>query len=163
MFDVSSALPFFGLGFLAFFLILKFNKLTEATLILLIVYLTVIMSSLPKGEKFYTYKNYKIHSTADNYNSINGIFCLGTGNINSREMYAGNVFDGEMYERIYIPVATTKRKVIDYLTDTAIYKKPVCKRNSSWLFYDNNTFECENIKGILEIPKETIVKKLNFQ
>lgn len=118
--------------------------------------------NIPEKEEFVKYEKYDIHSTAGNYNNISGSFFLGTGYIYSQEMYTGNVFDGEFYERIYVPVATTKRQVVGYLTDKAIYKRPICKHENT-LFRHTKQFECQNQKGILEVPQGTIIKQLNFQ
>lgn len=118
--------------------------------------------NIPEKEEFVKYEKYDIHSTAGNYNKISCTFTLGSGYINSQEMYSGNTFDGEFYERIYVPVATTKRLVVGYLNDKAIYKQPICKYNAT-LFRFDDSFECKNIKGILEVPKGTIVQQLNFQ
>lgn len=132
----------------------------------LILYLFVIvivgMTNMPEEEEFYKFNTYDIHSTAGNYNQIRGDFYLGTGFINSQEMYTGNLFDGEVYERIYIPVADTKRKVVGYLTDKAIYKQPICKYKPT-LFRFKDEFLCKHTMGLLEVPKGTIVKQLNFQ
>jgi hypothetical protein len=104
----------------------------------------------------------KIHSTGGSYNNITGHFFLGTGYIKSEEMYTGNTFDGTYYNRIYIPVKDTQRREVGYLTNTALYKQPLC-RNKPTLFKQNHVFQCTRQRATLEIPKGTIIQQLNFQ
>lgn len=131
-----------------------------------VVISVIVFSNLPEKVYFDRFNETKVHSTAGNYNNIEGRFFLGSGYINSTEMYSTNFLEEDgAYTRFYIPVAKTKRYVKNSLTDFAIYKRPICKKEPTWLWTDNNSFECSRSiqMGELYIPKGTIIKKLNFQ
>lgn len=117
---------------------------------------------IPSEEIFDHTKQTEVYSTAGSYNSITGVFTLGSGYINSKEMYAVNVFDGAYIERFYIPVTDTKRIYKKELKGKAIYNKPICKYKNRFIFKKSDKVPCSNTKGILEIPENTIVKQMNF-
>jgi len=131
----------------------------------IIIFGLIIFSNITYKDEFLKFNKIKIHSTAGEYNNITSSFFLGTGFINSQEMYKANIYDGKAYERIYIPVKNTKRIITSYLIDKAIYKEPICSQKSTWLFYSNKINKCSSDikKGELLIPKNTIIKQLNFQ
>jgi len=120
----------------------------------------MLMSQHPTGEVYHHTVTTEIHSTAENYNAISGSFFLGSGYINSREQYAGNTFDGEYYERVYIPVSSVKRKMIN--SDVALWHQRKCVAKSTWLFKNSDIFACKD-KDILEVPTGTIIKEMKFQ
>jgi len=126
--------------------------------LVLVFFLT--MTQHPKGEVYHHTVTTEIHSTADNYNQTTGSFFLGSGYIDSREMYAGNTFDGEYYERVYIPVSGVKRKMIN--SDVALWHQRKCTFKSTWLFKNSSIFSCKG-KDILEVPTGTIIKEMKFQ
>jgi len=126
----------------------------------ILVTFAAMMSQHPKGEVYHHTVTTEIHSTAGNYNAISGSFFLGSGYINSREMYAGNTFDGEYYERVYIPVSGVKRKMIN--SDVALWHQKKCTFKSTWLFKNSDIFACK-AKDILEVPTGTIIKEMKFQ
>lgn len=122
----------------------------------------IMASNTLKELEFKEWHTQEIHSTAGNYNNITGSFYLGTGYISSREMYTGNTFDGEAYERIYIPVAGVRRIIDETLTDKAIYKIPFCTYKPNWLWHSDTVKGCHQ-KGELRIPKGSIIKQMKFQ
>ena len=127
---------------------------------------SVTFSNIPSEKRFVKFEKTEVHSTAMNYNSIQGSFFLGTGYINSKEMYSANVYLDGAYERFYIPVVGTRRIIDEDLTDTAIYMKAICKYVPTWLFSrDTHNYSCpyDIKKSELYIPKNTLIKQLNFQ
>jgi len=120
----------------------------------------ILMSQQPFDQVYHHTVTTEIHSTAENYNAISGSFFLGSGYINNREQYAGNTFDGEYYERVYIPVSGVKRKMIN--SDVALWHQRKCTYKSTWLFKNSDIFACK-AKDILEVPTGTIIKEMKFQ
>ena len=134
--------------------------------LLLIIYSSIIGVNTTDEVYFDKFKETKVHSTAMNYNSIQGSFFLGSGYINSKEMYSANYLqDDGAYVRFYIPVASTKRYPKEHLKDYAIYRQPICKIKPTWLFSDDSEDVCPPSKkmGEIFVPINTIVKQLNFQ
>jgi len=111
-------------------------------------------------------KTYTIISTAGNQQKIKGGFFLGTGIIKSKEYYLANVQKDNEIERLYIPVEDTVRIIDNNLTDKAIYKEYYCIRKG--LFTKSNVDKCINFenskfKNVLLIPKNSIIKEIDFQ
>ena len=131
-----------------------------------VVLASVTFSNIPSDMKFTRFEKTEVHSTAMNYNSIQGSFFLGTGYINSTEMYSANIYIDGAYERFYIPVVGTRRIIDENLTDTAIYMKAICRYVPTWLFTRaEHNYSCPSDikKDELYIPKNTLIKQLNFQ
>jgi len=117
--------------------------------------------------KIIKYGDIVILSTADSSsNFTNGIFFLGSGTINTEEVYLGNVktYDGGI-QRIYIPVKSVVRYVDNNLTNYAIYRKLYCQSKNILVHTDiEHCYEMDHsIKDKLFIPKNSIIKQLKFQ
>lgn len=143
-------------------LLLNMEYFGWATAVVIIITIIAVINSPLKELRVRTNVT-EIHSTAGSYNNITGqFFFLGSGYIKSEEMYTGNTFDGTYYNRIYIPVKSTQRREVGYLTNKAIYKQPICKYEDT-LFKQTYEFNCKRHKATLEVPKGTIIQQLNFQ
>ena len=110
------------------------------------------------------HKDIKIYSSIGSREKIEGSFVLGTGIIQSKEVYLANQeIKPGVFKRIYIPVAKVLRVVEDNLSNYAIYRKYYCVKKSLFGIYDND--HCYMINGKkdkLFIPKNSITKTLNF-
>jgi len=114
-------------------------------------------------------KKYTIYSTAsDSKLKTSGEFFLGTGTIDSKEVYLGNIqTKPNVFNRIYIPVAQTDRIIDSNLTNKAIYVHKICRTyhlmSYSIKFPCISDDESSNIHDVLYIPKNSIIHQLNFQ
>jgi len=131
----------------------------------LLIGVFIINYKFSKIEKVKT-KTYTIISIAGDQQKINGSFFLGTGIIKSKEYYLANVQKRNEIERLYIPVENTIRIIDNNLIDKAIYKEYYCIRKG--LFTKSDIDNCYNFlnskfKNVLLIPKNSIIKQINFQ
>jgi hypothetical protein len=124
-----------------------------------------------KHAKIIKEENFAIYSTTNQPNfKISGNFVLGSGTINSKEIYLANVkINKNTYKRIYIPVKKTLRIIDKNLTDKAIYIKYTCRAESFGIIlnegncYDLTYRNKQPIYDKLYIPQNAIVKLMNFQ
>ena len=167
MFTLESMLVLFMIGIIIFTIIDVFLDSDGWFFIISSIILSVVIfTNVPTDKKFKEFESTEVHSTAMNYNSIQGSFFLGSGYINSREMYSANIYEDGAYERFYIPVLNTRRIIDENLNDTAVYMRATCEYIPTWLFTRNSgNDKCPNDikKDELFIPKNTLIKKLNFQ
>jgi len=108
-------------------------------------------------------EKYIIHSTAGDQIFTSGSFILGSGIIKSKEYYLTNIKKGNRIERLYIPVDKTVRIIDPKLKNIAIYYKLYCKIKYPFYIKTIRCYEYNKTKDIFYIPKNAIVKRINFQ
>jgi len=135
--------------------------------IMIFIPLVAIFHLVNVKPKIISYTDTIIYSTTDSSsNFVNGTFFLGSGTINTEEVYLGNTLTTDNgFERIYIPVKSVIRYTDENLTNFAIYRKLYCQSKNILVHSDID--HCYNmdhsIKDKLFIPKNSIIKQLKFQ